>query len=297
MQPLATTDIDADQARQLGPALVVGCNGMLGTAWRQLLETRGVDYLAVDYPDIDITDPASIAAVVGKNTRTVINCAGWTDVDAAEEKFEAACRVNADGVRLLAEHCGRISATLVHYSTDYIFNGQAEAPYEIDAPSEPVNRYGESKYLGERALQRSGCRHLLIRTSWLYAPWGKNFVLTIARLLKEKPSLNVIDDQRGRPTSAEHLAATSLRLLANQSTGIFHVTDDGEASWCDFATEIARHIDGACSVHPCTTEQYPTPARRPRYSVLSLSKIEQTFDTMPHWRENVAKVLEQVNRD
>lgn len=278
------------------PVLLIGANGMLGRAWQALLEQRQIAFVPLTRPNFDVTDEGSIEAAVRPGHRLVINCSAWTDVDGAEspENYDAAYALNATGVGLMAERCAAIGATLVHYSTDYVFDGEGEVPYHTDAPRKPVNAYGRTKAEGERLVEASRCRHLLVRTSWLYAPWGKNFVLTMARLTKEKASLQVVNDQRGRPTSAEHLAATSLAILERGAEGTFHVTDGGDCTWYDFAAHINERLGHGCDVQPCETSAFPRPAKRPTYSVLDLSKTEELVGAMPGWRENVDSVLDRM---
>lgn len=278
----------------MGPVLLVGGSGMLGRAWRELLAKQGIDCVAPSHAELDLTQPDSIERFVTGEFPTVINCSAWTDVDGAEKNLDGAKALNATAVANLAARCGRVNATLVHYSTDYVFNGLDNGPYPVDAPIAPINVYGQTKALGEAALQQSGCRYLLIRTSWLYAPWAKNFVRTIAKACKEKPSLKVVNDQRGRPTSSEHLADLSLGLLRNGATGIFHGSDGGQCTWFDFATEIARIINPACKVDPCSTSDFPRPAKRPAYSVFSLEKTEKELGPMPDWKVNLKSVLERL---
>lgn len=288
----------ANPAEQLEPFYIVGVAGMLGRAWRELLDRRRLGWAGADLPVIDITDAASIEKNIGPEVRTVVNCAAYTAVDKAETEEALATKINGDAVRLLAARCRAIGATLVHYSTDYVFDGQATRPYAVDQAHAPVNAYGRSKAAGERALFESGARRLLIRTSWLYAPWGRNFVRTMIRLTREKPELKVIDDQRGRPTSAEHLAATSLALLERGASGTLHVTDGGECTWYGLTREIARLVGHrACDIRPCTTAEYPTPARRPAYSVLDLGTTESILGPMPDWHANLADVIGRVEPD
>jgi dTDP-4-dehydrorhamnose reductase len=183
---------------------------------------------------------------------------------------------------------------LLHFSTDYVFDGKASAPYRADAPVDPLGAYGRTKAAGEQAIHASGARHLIVRTSWLYAPWGNNFVRTMARLTRDKPSLKVVDDQRGRPTSAEHLAATALALLDRGATGTFHVTDGGECTWYEFTLAIAKQLGRTCTIAPCTTAEFPRPAPRPAYSVLDLSQTEALLGPMPDWRVNLVEVLARL---
>ncbi len=278
-----------------GPEFVViGAAGMLGRAWCALLGERGHEFVALDRDEVDITDAASVGAAVPRMCRAIINCAAYTNVDGAETDEAAATKLNGDAVAHLAARAKAGGATLIHYSTDYVFNGQATEPYPTDTPHDPVNAYGRSKAAGERALWESGADHLLIRTSWLYAPWGNNFVRTMLRLTAERDELSVVDDQRGRPTSAEHLAATSLALLDAEGRGTFHVTDGGACTWHGFTVEIAQQAGHTCAVKPCTTDQFPRPAKRPAYSVLDLGRTESLVGPMPDWKQNLAAVLARV---
>lgn len=286
----------ADQrvARQPGPVAVVGALGMLGRAWRELLTARNIQHAGLDLPTLDITDPDSIRQHIGKDTRTVVNCAAFTDVDGAETREDDARTLNAAAVGHLAEHCKAVGATLIHYSTDYVFDGKAAAPYATDHTRDPVNAYGRTKAEGEQIIEASGCRYLLIRTSWLYAPWAHNFVLTMLRLTRERAELNVVNDQHGRPTSAQHLARASLALLEKDLSGTFHVTDGGQCSWYDFTLEIKRLSGNECDIKPCDSSAYKRPAVRPAYSVLDISKAEAALGTMPDWKQNLADVIKQM---
>ena len=274
--------------------LLVAPDGMLGRAWSELLDARGIAQIGVRYPDFDLTDAAAVEALDLGGVDVVINCSGWTDVDGAEANEAAATAVNGEGVGLLAERCARAGTTFVHYSTDYVFDGNGTRPYPVDAPVAPLNAYGRSKQVGEARVVAAKGRHLLVRTSWLYAPWGHNFVRTMARLARERDRLRVVDDQRGRPTSAEHLARTSLALLACDASGTVHVTDGGECSWFELAREIAHIVDPSCVVEPCTSAEFPRPAARPAYSVLDLGATEARVGSMPAWQENLADVLARL---
>lgn len=278
------------------PILLIGKSGMLARAWIALLDQRGLAHEDVDFPEFDLTQPDSIARHVTGAHRLVVNCAAWTDVDGAEDpaKYAIAEKVNGIGVGSLAQRCKAVGATLVHYSTDYVFNGQATSPYRTDQPRQPLNAYGRSKALGEELLEQSGCSHLLLRTSWLYAPWANNFVRTIVRLSRVKPALSVVNDQRGRPTSAEHLARASLGLIERGGTGAFHVTDGGECTWFDFAARIVQLAGSSCVVNPCGSDQYPRPAVRPAYSVLDLARTESLLGPMPAWQDNLQDVMNRL---
>ena len=270
--------------------VVLAADGMLGTAWTRILEEH--DVALGCFPDVDITRRDSLSLLEGADL--VVNCAAWTDVDGAEAHEEQAAAVNGAAVRVLSEICAAQDALLVHYSTDYVFSGDADAPYAVDAPIDPVNAYGRTKALGEIGLVEGGADHILIRTSWLYAPWGKNFVRTMASLGAERDALKVVDDQRGRPTSAQHLAATSLRLVEARVRGTFHVTDGGECTWYDFAKHIVGRVNPECRVEPCSSDAYPRPAPRPRYSVLDLSATEALLGQMPRWETHVDRVLDAL---
>lgn len=275
----------------LDSIVLISPDGMLGRAWSHLLNDRAETFTSLIYPSFDMTDERQVKQGVPAGTTLVINCAAWTDVDGAETKEAEATRVNGDAVGFLAQRCAEVGATLVHYSTDYVFDGMATSPYRTDQVRDPINAYGRSKAVGEQRIVESGCRHLIARTSWLYAAWGNNFVLTIAKHAKAKESLRVVNDQRGRPTSAEHLAVTSLAMLERGASGIHHITDGGECTWFDFATVIAAHANSACKVVPCSSDEYPRPAKRPAYSVMDLSATEAIVGPMPDWRVNLRAVL------
>lgn len=274
--------------------LLLSPNGMLGRAWKELLEAEQITHDAIGRPDFDLTDPASIEAVIQPGYTHVVNCAAWTDVDGAEEQENEAAICNAASVRTVIGRVSSISARLLHYSTDYVFNGIGNAPYPVGTPRDPINAYGRTKAAGEEALEQSGADHLTIRTSWVYAPWGKNFVLTIRKLAAERDELKVVDDQRGRPTSAQHLAVASLALLRADARGFLHVCDGGECTWFELAQYIAEKTASGCQIKPCTTDAFPRPAKRPPYSVLDLAPTEALIGPMPHWKQNVDAVLEQL---
>ena len=271
-------------------ALVLAPNGMLGRAVCEELQARDLSHDTADRTRVDLNDPASIAAIPSGYTH-LINCAAYTAVDKAEEEEAFATRINGHAVADLAERCHAIDATLVHFGTDYVFNGQATQPYAIDTPRDPVNAYGRSKAVGEEALESSHARHLYLRTSWLYAPWGNNFVLTMKHLTAEKDTLKVVADQKGRPTSCQHLARVTLDLLQRDACGFLHATDAGECTWHSFTQEIARQLGHECEVQPCTTADFPRPAPRPAYSVLDLADTEAILGPLADWQQNLAQVL------
>jgi dTDP-4-dehydrorhamnose reductase len=274
--------------------LVLGGKGMLGRAFGAELEHHALPFRSADVDEVDNTDPASVAAAVYPGVRYVLNCAAWTNVDGAEKEEAAATMVNGHAVGSLAQRCADVGAMLVTYSTDYVFDGLATRPYRTDQKRAPLNAYGRSKAVGEELLERIGGQWMNIRTSWLYAPWGANFVRTIAKLLKEKPSIKVVNDQRGRPTSAEQLAAKTIKMIDAGATGMQHITDGGECTWFEFATEIGRLTKAPGKVEPCTSAEFPRPANRPGYSVLDLSETERLIGPMRDWKQNLAEVCARV---
>ena len=186
--------------------MILGARGMLGRALRALLDQRGLRYVGLDLPEFDMTDRAQVEAAIPTGTAAVLNCAAYTDVDKAEQDEATATKLNGESVGMLARVTAARGVPLVHYSTDYVFAGDATEPYRVDQPHAPLNAYGRSKAVGERAIWEAGGPHLLLRTSWLYAPWANNFVRTIYKLSRDREVLRVVADQRGRPTSTEHLA-------------------------------------------------------------------------------------------
>lgn len=278
-----------------GPILVLGgATGMLGRAMTAALVARGLQHDVVERDRFDLCRDETITSGVPSGVRAVINCTGWTNVDLAETQEEEATLINGFGVGKLADRCKQIGAVLVHYSTDYVFAGQAAEPYAVDEPRAPLNAYGRSKAVGEELVERSGAEHLLIRTSWVYAPWGKNFVRTIVGAAQKRPTLRVVNDQRGRPSSAEQLAETSLRLLDAGGRGTFHASDAGECTWFEFARAAIARAGLSCQVEPCSSAEYPSPARRPSYSVLDLSRTEALIGPLTPWEDSLARVVPRL---
>lgn len=281
------------------PLLLLGADGMLGRAFVELLQNQNRPFEARTLPQFDLTHADSIRDAISTRFAAAINCAAYTDVDGAESNPALAEQINASAVGQLAIDCRIASIPLIHFSTDYVFDGNGHSPYPPTPPpaaTKPVNVYGQSKLQGEQLIREVGDEHLIIRTSWLYAPWGKNFVRTIASAARTKPELKVVHDQRGRPTSAQHLAASTLALLHRNARGIYHITDSGDCTWFDFAQEIVRLTAAACKVTPCTSAEFPRPAKRPAYSVLDITKAESELGPMPRWQENLAKVLPELEQ-
>lgn len=279
--------------------LVTGAGGMLGRDLVSVLRgRRDVATTALTRGDLDVTDAAAVAAAVAGHD-VVFNAAAWTDVDGAETAEEAATAVNGTGVANLAEACAATGALLVHVSTDYVFAGDAATPYPEDAPVAPINAYGRSKLVGERAMARLlPDRGYVVRTAWLYAPHGRNFLTTMRRLAGERETVEVVDDQRGQPTWSAALAGQLVALadaaLAGRApAGIYHGTASGETTWYGFAREIfACHGFDPDRVRPTTSDRFPRPARRPAYSVLGHARWAATgVVPLPHWRDMLCAAL------
>ncbi len=263
---------------------------MLGRSFCENLQRRGADFRAYASGQADLRDRAALTRAVD-GAAVVLNCAAYTNVDGAETDEATATAVNATAVGWLSEFCRSQGALLVNYGTDYVFDGSAQTPYPVDAPRRPINAYGRSKARGEELLEASHAHYLHVRTSWVYAPWGKNFVLTMKRLLTEKELVRVVDDQRGRPTSALWLAEGTLRLLDAGARGTYHLTDGGECSWYGLTQTIAAIIGAKARVEPCTSAEYQRPAKRPAYSTLDVSKTTALLGELPDFSRNVDAAL------
>jgi dTDP-4-dehydrorhamnose reductase len=280
--------------------LLLGRNGQVGWELERALAPLG-EVSAFDRAGLDLADtPRLAAAVRALQPEVIVNAAAYTAVDKAESERDAAFAVNATGPRVLAEEAKRIGALLVHYSTDYVFDGEKRAPYVEDDATHPLNVYGASKLAGEEAIRKTGCRHLILRTSWVYGPRGKNFMLTMLRLARERPELRVVDDQVGAPTSSIEIARTTATLLARtvrspDVTGLYHLAAAGETSWCGFARAIFAQARIATPVVPIRTEEYPTAARRPRNSRLDCSRLRETFAvTLAPWQEGLDEAMARL---
>lgn len=271
--------------------LLTGATGQVGWELRKTLaplgELKSFDRFGLDLADV----PPLVAAVRSLQPDVVVNAAAYTAVDKAESERDQAFAVNATAPRVLAEEARRIGAFLVHYSTDYVFDGEKAAPYVEDDLPHPINVYGESKLAGEQAILKSGCRHLILRTSWVYGPRGKNFYLTMLRLAKERPELEVVDDQVGAPTSSLEIARATAELLQKHAQGLYHMSAAGETSWCGFARAILKGAGSATPVAAIRTEDYPTPAARPRNSRLDCSKLRAEHGvSLAPWERGLAEV-------
>jgi dTDP-4-dehydrorhamnose reductase len=255
--------------------LLTGATGQVGWELRRTLAPLG-EVKFFDRFGLDLADtPPLVATVRALQPAVIVNAAAYTAVDKAESERDLAFAINATAPRVLAEEAKRIGALLVHYSTDYVFDGEKASPYVEDDPTHPLSVYGASKLAGEQAIARSGCRHLTLRTSWVYGPRGRNFYLTMLRLAKERPELKFVDDQVGAPTSSLEIARATAALLAKGAQGLYHMSAAGETTWCGFARAILKRAGLATPVAAIRTEDYPTPAKRPRNSRLDCSKLRR----------------------
>ena len=286
--------------------LITGANGQLGHEMRNVLADDPrfhaifTDVTGDDIVKLDITDEAAVELIMDMHEITVIvNCVAYTAVDAAEDDEATASKLNAEAVGILARVAQRHDARIVHVSTDYVFDGQACTPYVEEHPTNPQSAYGRTKLDGERLLMDTlDGDAVILRTAWLYSPYGKNFVKTMLTLGQTKPALKVVFDQVGSPTCARDLARAIVTVITADEwhPGIYHFSNEGVISWYDFTKAIHR-IAGIkeCHVRPLHTEEYPTPANRPHYSVLDKTKIKQTYVIeVPYWEESLEECIEQL---
>lgn len=281
--------------------LVTGANGQLGMEMRILGAVAPNEYIFTDVEELDITDKKAVEDFVCQNNiQIIVNCAAYTNVDRAEEDEATAERINAEAVRNLAEAVKMVDGTLFHISTDYVFGGEGNTPRTEDMPLDPQGAYGRTKLHGEQAIAEVGCKAIIIRTAWLYSEFGKNFLLTMLRLTKEKPAINVVFDQVGTPTYAGDLALTIFSIIEGDmyagNEGVYHFSNEGVCSWYDFAQEIATAMGHKeCKISPCHSDEFPSKVKRPAYSVLDKSKIKRTFGVeIPHWRESMYYCLKRI---
>jgi dTDP-4-dehydrorhamnose reductase len=274
--------------------LVTGANGQLGSELR-VLSSSFPDYifLFVTKDELEISDASAVKKYFDSNKIDhCINCAAYTAVDKAETEKEKAFQINADGVGYLAKACEKHKAQFIHISTDYVFDGTATEPIEENEHVNPLGVYGMSKLRGEQLAISNLENAIIIRTSWVYSSFGNNFVKTMLRLMKEKESINVVSDQRGCPTYAADLADAIMKIIKKPIPGIYNYSNTGIINWYEFALAIKELSVSKCIVNPIPTSQYPTPAKRPQYSVLDTTKIRQTFNiVIPEWKESLQKCL------
>jgi dTDP-4-dehydrorhamnose reductase len=274
--------------------LVLGAGGMLSTALVQELATRRCETIALSETDCDITNYSNcVEAIRGVQPRTVINCAAYTDVDGAESRRELAHAVNAIGSRHVAEAAGASEVRCVYISTDYVFDGRKDEPYIESDPTNPVNAYGESKAVGEKECAANAPEHAIIRSSWLYGPHGRNFVLTVLRLAAEGKPLRVVADQVGSPTYTRDFARAIADIALGSETGFFHVTNSGSCSWYELAQAVLENTGSTTEVVPITSAEYKAAARRPINSRMASTR-PGAFAALPHWKDALLRFLDEI---
>ncbi len=304
------TDVGLTARAEFGDTmniLVTGANGQLGTELRNVTAGSRNNYIfsdvtsppGVETLNLDITNIDAVRIVCdSEKVDVIVNCAAYTNVDKAEDEPSMAMLLNCTAAGNLAKVAAERDAALIHISTDYIFHGDIPMPCKEDWPTDPLGVYGSTKLAGEKEIERSGCRSVILRTAWLYSPYGKNFVKTMLRLTEERDSLNVVFDQIGTPTYAYDLASLITRIIEDgqlDKAGIYHFSNEGAVSWYDFAKAISEIGGTACDIRPCHTEEYPSKAQRPRFSVLDKTKVKETFKvTIPYWRDSLADCIKRI---
>jgi len=284
--------------------LVTGANGQLGSELKRAVANHeaNLNFIFTDVAELDITNLESVEQFVEENkVKYIVNCAAYTAVDKAEDDIDLCYKINRDAVRNLGTAATNNKAAVIHVSTDYVFDGTGTRPYKETDPVSPKSVYGKSKQEGEAALQEACPESIIIRTAWLYSIYGNNFVKTMMRLGKERETLNVVADQTGTPTNAADLARAIVKILdhcesENFEAGIYHYSNEGVTNWYDFTLQI--HKDAGittCKVNPITTDQYPTRASRPTYSVLDKTKIKNTFKLeIPQWEDSLKTCVNEL---
>jgi dTDP-4-dehydrorhamnose reductase len=274
--------------------LLTGRNGQVGWELERSLAPLG-EIIATDRAALDLGDPDAIRRVVREaKPELVVNAAAYTAVDKAESEPELAMRINGVAAGVLAAEAKRLGAWLIHYSTDYVFDGSGKRPYSEGDATNPINAYGRSKLAGEQAIAASGARYLILRSSWVYGSRGRNFLLAILQRAHSGAALRVVDDQIGAPTWCRQIAEVTARIVAGRSDvgGTYHLSAGGETTWCGFARAIMALAGIDAGVQPIATAEYPTAAKRPRYSVLDCAKLARDFGVaLPDWRDGLARCM------
>lgn len=282
--------------------IVTGANGQLGRCLRDVAEQyKSYTFLFTDVAELDITDNEAVATFfAAEKPQWVINAAAYTDVNKAESDAQTAQLLNATAVGILAAQSSSVGAGLVHISTDYVFDGESPMILTEDMPTNPQGVYGATKLEGEKQAAKNR-KHIIIRTSWLYSAYGNNFVKTMRRLGAERSEVGVVADQWGSPTLADDLAQAIMTAITKAETdsdvyGIYHYSNQGATCWADFAQQVMDLSSLDCTVKPLTTEEYPTPAKRPAFSVMSKEKFTKTFGVdIPEWELSLEKLLQRMN--
>lgn len=277
--------------------LVTGANGQLGSELRTLsVQQKQFEWVFTDWQELDLCNLENLAASISKiNPQIIINCAAHTAVDKAESEYELSDVLNHQAVAIMAEWSQAHDCKLIHVSTDYVFDGNSAVALTEDAATNPINVYGVTKLAGEKACLTANPQAIIIRTSWVYSSFGNNFVKTMSRLMQERDSLNVVNDQTGSPTYAADLAQAIVAIInhSNWQAGIYHFSNEGEISWFEFAKAIQEIGGFDCQINGIPSSAYPTAAKRPAYSLLDKSKIKRTFGVVvPEYRDSLVECME-----
>lgn len=276
--------------------LVTGVKGQLGHDVVNELKKRGHTPIGVDVEEMDITDASAVEKEIKKEPLdAVIHCAAYTAVDAAEDNRELCMRVNAEGTRNIARVCRELDLKMVYISTDYVFDGEGERPWEPDDPREPLNVYGESKYQGELAVEEYLEKYFTVRIAWVFGVNGKNFIKTMLRLAESQKEINVVNDQIGSPTYTYDLAVLLADMVETEKYGRYHATNEGLCTWYEFAKEIFRQAGADVKVNPVSSDEFPAKAKRPHNSRMDKSKLVQNgFRPLPTWQDALKRYLEII---
>ena len=283
--------------------LVTGGSGQLGQCFQEVAnEFPDINLFFATRNEVDISRPETIVNFYSKKPfDDIINCAGYTNVDQAEKEEESALKINTEGLQNLIDFAENKNLSIIHFSTDYVFDGESSEPYPEQAATNPIGIYGNSKLQGEVRLSKSSCKNVTIRISWLFSPFGENFVKTIARIAKEKSDLKVVEDQWGRPTYGIDLARTVLKLISNNTIYTFpilHYANQGMCSWKEFAEVIVNELEHKTTIQGIPTSAYPTLAKRPKYSILDTGHIEKELQIeIPTWQESLKKCMKILKND
>lgn len=280
--------------------LVTGANGQLGNEMRRASQKSCHQYIFTDIAELDITDASATRRKMEEcHVDVVVNCAAYTNVDKAEDDAAKAALINDTAVGVLAKAAKEVDATIIHVSTDYVFDGKACTPYVESDSTFPTGVYGQTKLAGEKSVIASGCHSIIIRTAWLYSQWGNNFVKTMRRLTAERDNLSVVFDQVGTPTFAGDLADAICHIIETgqiDKTGLYHFSNEGVCSWYDFAIAIRNLSGNKCDIRPIRSEEYSSKVARPHYSVLDKTKFRTTFGfKIPHWHESLIECINQLS--
>lgn len=276
--------------------LVTGVKGQLGYDVMNELAKRGHTGIGVDVEEMDITDAEKVEQVIKESeVEAVIHCAAYTAVDAAEDNAELCHKINAEGTENIAKVCKELDLKMIYISTDYVFNGEGTRPWEPDDEREPLNVYGQAKYEGELAVEKYLEKYYIVRIAWVFGVNGKNFIKTMLNLSETHDELSVVNDQIGSPTYTYDLAKLLVDMVETDKYGRYHATNEGLCTWYEFATEIFRQAGKEITVHPVTSEQFPSKAKRPHNSRMSKDKLEANgFDRLPAWQDALNRYLKTI---